>query len=160
MKNQIKLTILLLLLTFGNGCDKKDGTEPAPSAQSPVGEWINTRVERGLVGITGVSNITEDCDLLSTIKFNSNNTIEFINYNTNSSNDCSDSETITGQWISDGLISGGFEGELIFDSTFQGNIITNGGYSSQGQTNNFFVMYFRTIIDGEEYDYILDFQRN
>ncbi|SDI01767.1 hypothetical protein [Winogradskyella thalassocola] len=161
--SSLKSFIYILIFGFITcSCSKpKDVYHAGQGPSTAVGDYelvtLNTSWTNGTghpVGITG-------CDLLCTLKFKSNETFEFTDYNYNSDNDCTDFEIITGNWIETRYSAAGFGGELNFNGTFRGFNIYDATYSSEGSVSNGpnIGIRFKTVVEGQEYWYMILFYR-
>lgn len=167
MKTKLKWTSKILILIicglFFVACNPVERKGEVDPPKSPVGEYKLLRIEKSwtIDDTNHYEYVHQGCDLLSTIKFKSNNTIEFVNYNYDNDEDCSDFEIVSGNWIKTGSTSGGFYGDFSFDGTFSGDTIFNGLYddgNDNGPNGIGMILRFNTIVDGVTIQYSIHFQ--
>lgn len=157
-----KLLILLTGLLIINCAGDMEPRDPPPPTGNPVGEYRVTKVRKYWEFTTDIGTqtsqetVTEDCDFLSTVKFRSNGTMEFINHDINNDGGCSDIEIINGTWQSEGPISDGFRGSVDFNNPFERFNMYGGGYQSQGEGQIALWLWFNIITDGQEYIYTFE----
>ncbi|GGW71148.1 hypothetical protein DFQ11_10727 [Winogradskyella epiphytica] len=167
-----KLTSLksfIYILIFGVitcSCSKpKDVYHPGQGPSTADGNYELVKINKSWTVVTPTShiphveNLTTGCALLSTLKFKSNKTFEFTDYNND--NDCTDFEIISGNWIETRNSPAGFGGELNFNSKFRGFNTYDVTYSSEGNISNGrnVSLRIKTVVEGQEYWYNLLFYR-
>jgi|GEM_PF-5883642 len=144
MKKHLSLLFLISLLV--NCADPEPGVpdEWLPSDYehriSPVGNYELYRITRSWRIITETSNDhhsdepTMNCDYFSSIEFKEDGTFEYIDYNydnnTSYTEDCSNYEIVTGNYIDVLHTTHLFSGELNFNDTFRGSNTYEGFYVS------------------------------
>jgi hypothetical protein len=150
----IKKTIYVLCIGIVLlSCSKNEDDKRIDARLSPVGKYT----------LRAVSGTTTDCDLLSTIEFKANNTIEFIHY-ISDDDDCSDFELITGTWSRVNTFAGSFRGDLTLNSTFNGQSTSDGSYSSTlyasipGEINLRIFFILQSDNDEDNVGYSIDFR--
>lgn len=167
-----KLTTLkniLCILFFGiiilSCSDPEDSFPDKYLPLSPVGEYQVYLVDKSWkiiapgVDSSDFRTLTTKCDLFSTIKMNTNNTIEFMDYNYNNDDNCSDFEKITGTWVKTGSTSGGFYGAMNLDKAFRGHNTAEGRYSSEGLGGKRMSIWFTLVEGGQKYSYTIWFKK-
>jgi len=158
-KRYTNLIFILVITLVMISCDNRELADPPPPPGSPIGEYEVELVIIRWIDDSGTQQTqlaTTDCDRLSTIEFNSNNTLEIINSNVGNDDDCSNSETILGSWEAGVPISGSFTGSFTLNSTFNGLSIYNGVYNNAGGNADAIEIRFTADVDGVSYNYEID----
>ena len=153
-----KICFTLFIGTTLLNCGGGNGENGADPAGSPVGEYQTSLIIKSWTDASGENHneiTTNDCDLLSTVKFNSNNTLQYINYNIGNDDDCSNSEIISGNWIKTASVSGGFYGDFNFSNSFNGEIVNSGRYKDH-ESGIAIEMNFSTIVNEQVFNYKLN----
>ncbi len=154
------LHLLIIGLLTLNCAGDRDPNSGSPPPISPVGEYqISLLILRWseTPGEQQTEIVTTDCDLISTIKFNSNNTLTYTNYNISNENDCSDSEIILGNWNANpnqGAAS--FNGEFTFNDLYNGQEVLYGQYQDLGEDGIAMKFTFTTSVDGINYHHLFN----
>ena len=163
LKFPSKTLTLIICSLFFVACNPEERKGFVDPPESPVGEYKLLRIEKSWMidDESHIEYVHNGCDRLSTIKFKSNNTIEFVNYNYDNDEDCSDFETVSGSWIKTGSTSGGFYGDFSIDGTFSGDTIYNGNYDDgnhNGPNGIGMIIVFNTVVEGVTIYYSVHFQ--
>lgn len=146
----VKNTLFILffgIITFSCS-DPEDSFPDALLPRDPVGKYKITSVQMNSVMVTPTTStpygitLTTVCDLYSSsIKFNSDKTFEFMDYNYNSETDdyidrkCVAFEKVTGRWIRNSTSGAGSYGDLVLDVPFRGYTITEATYYNSTEQN-------------------------
>lgn len=158
-RKHFHLTFILCVSLLVINCENREPADPPLPPGSPVGEYQVSLIIIRWVDNNGTQQTdlaTTDCDQLSIIDFNSNNTLEITNYNVGNDANCSNTESILGSWESDGPLSNTFVGTFSLNSTFNGLSIYNGFYNKTADNVEAIELRFTTDINGVSYNYEID----